>query len=241
MASTYDVSALKGTGTPAGYDINEVKKNLDKASPTPLYRCRGLGLIFAPDLLADLIETAEEHLRGIPVEWDNPAHRSLIAHIHPYITTAKLPPTIYSEKDSERWVMDGLLQPALLVLRHEQGQQLCPPSTLPAETQRPHLSSAPNRGAFPIPDALLVKRGCKPAEEGFSMPLTVEVKVHTVCAYGEDDIFSSLQKEHSTYRPGALMWFNWPRTADHVTKVTDRIIVQVSPIYSPLFYGWTLA
>lgn len=182
-------------------------------------------LVYAPDMLAPLISAAQDRLREKIIDWSHEDTRSLVVHLHPYHTTRKLPPVLFSEKDTERWFMEVILQPALALLRadvHPYNQEYMTESE-----EHPYVASCPHDTSS-VSDFIFVSD--EPEKETYTVAATLEIKVHSIWGKAfyrsnDDDLFLPLQNGKS----GSTMAFRWPQYSgalknDHRT----RLLVQVS-------------
>ncbi|KAK7687888.1 hypothetical protein QCA50_009107 [Cerrena zonata] len=239
----YAAKALNSTREPATYDLKVALKKLDRGlelfkqtrtrPSVTSYYSKGLGLIYAPTLLDSLVMKAAEHLDAFLMsDLDDSVRSFLDNKVHPYLTTASLSPVINSEKDMEKWVIDAILSPALLVHQIEAyhdkcGEVMMPSTNRDPDKLGPYWASAVSRDV--IPDVILVKGGRNDQHS----PVIVEVKTSGVCENSDnpcEDIFEPISRvyEHGI---GALMWLNWPAdgTPETLSSLTslDKIIIQV--------------
>ncbi|TFY83792.1 hypothetical protein EWM64_g211 [Hericium alpestre] len=206
--SVYAKSRLKGTK-----GSNKRERNLPRSQT--LQR-----IVYVPNLVEQLRDPVVDLLKTVPVDLSDPAHVEFIQRVHPAYTSRDLPPIVYSEHDSEDWVMAVLCRPILATLQALAGGQI--PST--SLVRNPFLASAPGGADRVIADGRFVSGGQYPKEK---VRGCLEIKASPVIPLDNSPL-ERLQTEHvkgGSIVKGSAVKFNWPKT-DSSSKAT-KIIMQL--------------
>lgn len=168
-------------------------------------------VVYYPDLVNQLLGPARDLLdiAEVAVNLDlDPGTRDehfWMTKVHPVWTTADLTHKIYSEKDTEDWVMSALLLPIVRCIRTLQAggviQRDYPPESCSASSSK--------GGQYPIPDAVILVDG--------KIKATVEVKTHNALrarsVFLRNGTFSSVMTspdDHEVPRTLAMK-FHYPK------------------------------
>ncbi|KAF4603228.1 hypothetical protein AB1N83_013506 [Pleurotus pulmonarius] len=186
------------TPTKAELDLKECER-LEKVVP-------------CPDIMKNLVKKLRGSLtaRRQPTQDDPFMSRLTVEN-----RCAHLPGSICSEHDTEDWVHNAILRPAVAVL-----QYLLYNNTKTEDF--PNISSV--GGSAPIPDSVLFKLS-RIADNAI---LTIEFKTHAVLsAEWLDAINVLLASAKGSDTPGSAARFHWPEFEDTKSDKTTSILLQV--------------
>ncbi|THH15993.1 hypothetical protein EW146_g4579 [Bondarzewia mesenterica] len=206
----YDEKALAGTRQPS---------KIDFSLEMPLSK-----VIYLPKLVEQLFLHVAAKLQRISFDWNNTVHREFATRVIPWYTAHGLPHKIYSEHDSEDYVMNVLFRPAIAVVHALANQEIREDH----DEEFPCISSASgayHHGQSPvIPDGIVHTGTPGLNDKVNKIAMTVEVKTHGVLGYGDNPL-DPVQRSFPDKVPRAVR-FNWPRGLPVAAK-QDRILMQI--------------